>query len=69
MTTDEEVKRFLELGREMLVLYEKFPQNGSVRKIICAEDDKGLNNNIMFFQGSRSDGYAVQELLNKRQKH
>ena len=63
---EEEKKEFLLLGKRMLELYHKAPQNGSKRKIMVAEDDDGLGNNVMFFQGSHEDGFALQKFLNER---
>ncbi len=63
-----EKKEFNQLGNRMLELYEKADQNGSFRKILCAEDDNFSGNMIMFFQGSKEDASAVRDFLNNRMK-
>lgn len=68
MNYDDIRKEMLDLGERMLDLYHKLPQNGSMRKILAGRDKKGRGNNIVLFQGSEEDGFAVQEFLNSRPK-
>lgn len=64
---DEEVlKRFMALGKEMLDIYDKFPQSGSKRKIMCAHGDNPKNM-LIFFQGTPDDAFELQKFLNERE--
>lgn len=67
--TDWEIEEFRKLGTRMLEIYHKSSQNGSLRKIICGCDKNGYQDNLMFFQGTIEDGYAVQEFLNNRPRN
>lgn len=62
--TEELRQEFHDLCDRLLEIYNLFPQNGSLRKIIAGTDVLGSLNTLMLFQATQEEVLHLYEYIN-----